>query len=183
MLKVEKPLNEAAVPAPTVNIPLEQYGSAPSCDGTTSYPTTEVYYGSSYPFTDTFTNQSNAPMAVKSINCYGGCAADFKAPGWDMLFNPGQSREIVNFDAQISTKNDFTVIYEVSYCSCALNEFLTLDCNINCTTDVECKPVDVKYCGDGTLQSGKEQCDDGNTNSGDGCSSTCQAEKVDGMCK
>ncbi len=32
-------------------------------------------------------------------------------------------------------------------------------------------------CGDGVLQSGcNEQCDDGNTNNGDGCSSTCQYE-------
>ena len=30
-------------------------------------------------------------------------------------------------------------------------------------------------CGDGVLQPG-EQCDDGNTTSGDGCSATCQAE-------
>lgn len=32
------------------------------------------------------------------------------------------------------------------------------------------------YCGDGTLQSNYEQCDDSNIVSGDGCSSTCQSE-------
>jgi cysteine-rich repeat protein len=33
------------------------------------------------------------------------------------------------------------------------------------------------YCGDGVVDTG-EQCDDGNTTSGDGCSSTCQTETV-----
>ena len=33
------------------------------------------------------------------------------------------------------------------------------------------------FCGDGALEIGTgEQCDDGNPNSGDGCSSTCQVE-------
>jgi len=31
-------------------------------------------------------------------------------------------------------------------------------------------------CGDGFLQAGVEQCDDGNGSSGDGCSSTCANE-------
>ncbi|MGH7964806.1 MAG: DUF4215 domain-containing protein [Candidatus Binatia bacterium] len=31
-------------------------------------------------------------------------------------------------------------------------------------------------CGDTFVQGGIEQCDDGNTNSGDGCSATCQSE-------
>ena len=35
--------------------------------------------------------------------------------------------------------------------------------------------VSAPGCGDGVIQTG-EQCDDGNTTSGDGCSSTCQAE-------
>ena len=34
------------------------------------------------------------------------------------------------------------------------------------------------YCGDGTLQSANEECDDGNNVSGDGCSSTCETEGV-----
>ena len=32
------------------------------------------------------------------------------------------------------------------------------------------------YCGDGTVNQASEQCDDGNTVNGDGCSSTCQNE-------
>lgn len=31
-------------------------------------------------------------------------------------------------------------------------------------------------CGNGVLESGLEQCDDGNTMNGDGCSNTCQLE-------
>jgi fibro-slime domain-containing protein len=38
-----------------------------------------------------------------------------------------------------------------------------------------CVRVPPNTCGDGIL-TGTEQCDDGNTNSGDGCSSTCQVE-------
>ncbi|WP_437295391.1 DUF4215 domain-containing protein [Sorangium sp. So ce426] len=34
-----------------------------------------------------------------------------------------------------------------------------------------CAPV----CGDG-IEAGPEECDDGNTTSGDGCSSTCHVE-------
>ena len=41
---------------------------------------------------------------------------------------------------------------------------------------VDCSALGPR-CGDGILQSAEgEQCDDGNTNSGDGCSSTCQTE-------
>lgn len=36
-------------------------------------------------------------------------------------------------------------------------------------------------CGDGIVD-GSEQCDDGNTTSGDGCSSTCQLESTGGTC-
>ncbi len=39
----------------------------------------------------------------------------------------------------------------------------------------ECKHVN--YCGDGIVQSEHEKCDDGNLNSGDGCSSTCTMEE------
>jgi cysteine-rich repeat protein len=46
----------------------------------------------------------------------------------------------------------------------------TATCNTNCTTSV---------CGDGRrnpVAAANEACDDGNTNSGDGCSATCQTE-------
>src|SRR5262249_28144837 len=42
----------------------------------------------------------------------------------------------------------------------------------DCTTDCRHK---LPGCGDGKVDPG-EQCDDGNTQSGDGCSSTCQNE-------
>ncbi|GMH89267.1 hypothetical protein TrST_g7783 [Triparma strigata] len=41
-----------------------------------------------------------------------------------------------------------------------------------CTSDAHCRAA---VCGDG-IQTGIEQCDDGNTSSGDGCSSTCTIE-------
>ena len=43
----------------------------------------------------------------------------------------------------------------------------------NASNDADCVP----RCGNGTIE-GTEQCDDGNTTSGDGCSATCRAETV-----
>jgi cysteine-rich repeat protein len=44
-----------------------------------------------------------------------------------------------------------------------------------------CSGDDKTVCGDG-LQEGGEQCDDGNTRSGDGCSSTCTLETEPQLC-
>ncbi|MFP6598953.1 MAG: DUF4215 domain-containing protein, partial [Deltaproteobacteria bacterium] len=38
--------------------------------------------------------------------------------------------------------------------------------------------VQASTCGDGTLESAVEQCDDGNTANGDGCSSYCEIERT-----
>ncbi len=38
------------------------------------------------------------------------------------------------------------------------------------------------FCGDGILQTPNEQCDDGNTKNGDGCSSLCKNECPNGIC-
>lgn len=51
----------------------------------------------------------------------------------------------------------------------------SLSCSVDCP--VNNSPV----CGNHILESG-EQCDDGNTNSGDGCSSTCQDEIPGAVC-
>jgi cysteine-rich repeat protein len=51
--------------------------------------------------------------------------------------------------------------------------FEPCDGTINCSATCDIIPV----CGDGSV-SGAEQCDDGNTTSGDGCSSTCEIEGV-----
>jgi len=44
-------------------------------------------------------------------------------------------------------------------------------CTQNCPGDAPAEPV----CGNGSVEAG-EQCDDGNTNGGDGCSATCRIE-------
>ncbi len=49
----------------------------------------------------------------------------------------------------------------------------TLSCNVGCTFDTSL--CTAPACGDNALDVG-EQCDDGNTNSGDGCSNVCQVE-------
>ena len=55
-------------------------------------------------------------------------------------------------------------------------------CNVNCNGFNAC--VASERCGDGVIQTAAdEQCDDGNTASGDGCSSTCNNEiTIDGIC-
>ncbi|MEA2007455.1 MAG: SdrD B-like domain-containing protein [Patescibacteria group bacterium] len=52
----------------------------------------------------------------------------------------------------------------------------------NQTCSNECTLVDVPHCGDGNVDSG-EECDDGNTEDGDGCSSTCsKPDKCNVIC-
>jgi len=50
----------------------------------------------------------------------------------------------------------------------------TLTCKDDCTLD-ESACTDASVCGDGTV-AGTEECDDGNTTAGDGCSATCTWE-------
>jgi len=41
----------------------------------------------------------------------------------------------------------------------------------------------VRFCGDGVTDTDRgEQCDDGNMNSGDGCSNICQTETATPVC-
>ncbi|OGH78657.1 MAG: hypothetical protein A2301_01085 [Candidatus Magasanikbacteria bacterium RIFOXYB2_FULL_40_13] len=50
-----------------------------------------------------------------------------------------------------------------------------VDC-IWCTDSCELRTVTADYCGDGEINNPPENCDQGNTVSGDGCSATCQEE-------
>jgi cysteine-rich repeat protein len=45
----------------------------------------------------------------------------------------------------------------------------------------DCRPGSSAVCGDG-VATGREECDDGNTTSGDGCSATCTLEDVSALC-
>jgi cysteine-rich repeat protein len=54
-----------------------------------------------------------------------------------------------------------------------INNDMCCPAGANANDDNDCKPV----CGNGVVEAG-EQCDDGNTVNGDGCSSTCQKEIV-----
>jgi cysteine-rich repeat protein len=51
------------------------------------------------------------------------------------------------------------------------DDFDGIDCSASCR---------LPFCGDGKIESSTEQCDDGNTQSGDGCSATCQIEAPSG---
>jgi cysteine-rich repeat protein len=78
------------------------------------------------------------------------------------------------FDMQVS----FSDVLPESLCTDKTdNDNDTLvDCqDTDCASDAACAPV----CGN-TVKEGTEQCDDGNTQPGDGCSSQCQIEIVCG---
>src|SRR5207244_10963661 len=45
----------------------------------------------------------------------------------------------------------------------------------------DCTPGSNTTCGDGVVES-PEECDDGDTTSGDGCSATCQLESTAAVC-
>lgn len=47
---------------------------------------------------------------------------------------------------------------------------------VHCSTTCISYQVINDYCGDGVLQDGFEECDDGNIDSGDGCSDVCETE-------
>ena len=60
--------------------------------------------------------------------------------------------------------------------SLTCNDGLDNDCDgLTDQDDAECTPPPTPSCGDGNIDAG-EECDDGNTVDGDGCSSTCQNE-------
>jgi cysteine-rich repeat protein len=48
--------------------------------------------------------------------------------------------------------------------------------NLEDDCDLNCKLIRDGVCGDGTVNVGYEECDDGNLESCDGCSAKCQAE-------
>lgn len=56
----------------------------------------------------------------------------------------------------------------------------SLGCNVSCTDFVYSGCV-YPFCGDGIVN-GSEQCDDGNTSNGDGCSSSCSTETPPASC-
>jgi cysteine-rich repeat protein len=52
---------------------------------------------------------------------------------------------------------------------------------LNAAAPASCAAGPGPTCGDGTVQ-GTEECDDGDTDSGDGCSATCQLEDTSALC-
>ncbi|TMB20585.1 MAG: DUF4215 domain-containing protein, partial [Deltaproteobacteria bacterium] len=46
---------------------------------------------------------------------------------------------------------------------------------------IKAQGCNAPVCGNGIVE-GTEECDDGNTNSGDGCSATCQLENSSALC-
>ena len=48
--------------------------------------------------------------------------------------------------------------------------------------DTDCQQPPTPCCGDGVVNQTSEQCDDGNTTNGDGCSSSCQTEYIPPVC-
>lgn len=96
---------------------------------------------------------------------------------WNFGFMlPGVTREIhINTEVSESTPCDEVLLNKV--CVWA-REIEGWRC-ITETTEIYCEPQ--PYCGDNVLDSG-EECDDGNNESGDGCSSECLIEIPEPYC-
>lgn len=66
--------------------------------------------------------------------------------------------------------------YSCSYGACVDGQ-RTVTCGDLCSSTTTQEACTIGVCGDGTVNTGSgEECDDGNTVSGDGCSSSCQLE-------
>jgi cysteine-rich repeat protein len=106
------------------------------------------------------------------------CISDFNCPAQGG--NTCQNKILSGYHCTNKDTNNVGVCVKENgvSVSCCLNS----DCNNDMVCDLSshtCKGgTPYPTCGDGILQSG-EQCDDGNTISGDSCSSSCQIEKND----
>ena len=96
----------------------------------------------------------------------------------DGALNPGEQCDDGNlFDGDgcsTTCQNEITGCFGDA--DCDLGEF--------CLGDLALGPgtCGIPVCGDG-IRHGAEQCDDGNTDAGDGCSATCQLEGAGGQCQ
>ncbi|CAD8135616.1 unnamed protein product [Paramecium octaurelia] len=117
--------------------------------------------------------------------CEKGICTDYCKNGMAKVNGQCQSycgNQIIEENEQCEDNNDiqFDGCYLCEY-SCPLycsicDEGKCLECHLHFYYDnstFSCQSV----CGDGILTSETEQCDDSNTNSGDGCSSVCMIEQ------
>ncbi|CAD8162503.1 unnamed protein product [Paramecium octaurelia] len=123
---------------------------------------------------------------IGCINCEKGKCLDLCLPGFyfmNKVCSPICGDSIIAGNEQCEDNN--TQEYDGCYLckfSCPLNCYECIDgtcfnCNIGFQLiENQCSNV----CGDGLL-SVEEQCDDGNQDSGDGCTKTCQVE-IDWIC-
>jgi cysteine-rich repeat protein len=84
----------------------------------------------------------------------------------------GAVQSIYAEECDVFTENGLgNLVYAGYQSSCADGEFVL--CAGSCVLSTGCTQTE---CGDGVLTIGIEECDDGNTNNGDGCSSACELE-------
>ena len=86
---------------------------------------------------------------------------------------------VCNADGTVTTCSTGTPTTEV----CTVNDDEDCDGFVDCTDIADCPSTipecEIPVCGDDIKQS-TEACEDGNTDNGDGCSSTCTLEDLDG---
>ncbi|CAK87295.1 unnamed protein product, partial (macronuclear) [Paramecium tetraurelia] len=120
------------------------------------------------------------------VNCEKGKCLDLCLPGFNFINKVcsttcGDSIIAGNEQCEDNNTQEYDGCYQCKF-SCPLNCYECIDgicinCNIGYQLiENQCSNV----CGDGILQV-QEQCDDGNLDSGDGCSQTCQVE-IDWIC-
>ncbi|HEY5958046.1 MAG TPA: DUF4215 domain-containing protein, partial [Polyangiaceae bacterium] len=112
---------------------------------------------------------------VSGDGCSSSCNVE---PGWSCTGTPSVCKHAVCGNRNIETGE-----------GCDDGNMLPLDgCSPTCQNEPRCGAYDAEgratsavgacksVCGDGILLRGTEQCDDGNSLDGDGCSSTCKHE-------
>ncbi len=135
--------------------------------------------GSSWNQSDTLSNMYEIPLVSGTA---GGQPYIFYYPGESSTWIRTKSGQFFRFVSHGSVTNRNTPLFRVAY-TLQVTPQTPNGPYGSPETHKQCTFVYGRWCGDGTVDTDKgEQCDDGNTNSGDGCSNTCHTETVSPVC-
>src|SRR3989344_3800422 len=132
---------------------------------------------------DYFCNQGTCQQETESNieECTFGCSENQCIPGECNDNADCGSEEVDNFCVgdDLHTVTTTPICTQELTCDETTNEQIII-CEFGCSNG-QCNPY-TPNCGNNILDSG-EQCDDGNINDGDGCSSQCLVETCEDVCK
>lgn len=172
-----------------------------TCDKVTE---SKLRHGYTYSFSFKALNKKSVPIKVKNVNVnfqerknFNGESTTpfFRFESWFEKSNRILRENVKNVKVLKSVKNNYGIVYHphqrrTNFDDIEINYTLKSTKLMNGKEKgyflhTTCDKYKITWCGDGvrdnyTERSGRhifEECDDGNKNSGDGCSSTCTLEK------